>query len=119
MVDVAISDADRSRADSHYGLFGKYPGTLATGSEWAKLFVGKPNVAPIFAIDSAKVDDETIAATFATRVHYRIKGTLTYKGRDYEINAGAPDHLAFYYSRQRMRPFSLELLTPPTKSSSL
>jgi len=42
MVDVAISEADRNRADEHFGLFGKFPGTVATGPVWTKIFIGDP-----------------------------------------------------------------------------
>lgn len=87
MVDVAISEADKNREDQHFGLFGKYPGTVLTGPIWAKLFIGDPKSSPIFTITSAKLQDETIAAGFAVRIHYVIEGTLSFNGREYPIHA--------------------------------
>ena len=55
MVDVAISEADRNRIDEHFGLFGKYPSTVATGSVWTKIFVGDPLKSPVFTVKSARL----------------------------------------------------------------
>lgn len=87
MVDVAISVADRNRADEHFGLFGKYPGTISTGSVWTRIFVGDPLKSPVFTIISAKLQDETLAAGFAIRFHYVVDGSLSFNGRDYPIHA--------------------------------
>jgi hypothetical protein len=87
MVDVAISEADKNRADEHYGLFGKYPASVATGDVWSKIFVGDLQTSPVFKITAAKLQDETIAAGFAIRIHYMIDGTLAFNGRDYPIHA--------------------------------
>jgi len=86
MIDVAVSDADRTRLDEHFGLFGKFPGTVETGPIWARIFIGNAD-SPKFTITSAKLQDETLAAGFAMRIHYVVDGVLTFNGREYPIHA--------------------------------
>lgn len=87
LVNVALSEADRNRAEPWYGLLGKGPRLLLTGSDWQQVFVGDPVKSPTFTIESTRLDSEAAAAGFATRAHYRIQGTLHLNGKDYAINA--------------------------------
>jgi len=87
LVNVALSEADRNRAEPWYGLLGKGPRLLLTGSDWQQVFVGDPAKSPTFTIESTRLDSEAAAAGFATRAHYRIQGTLHLNGRDYPISA--------------------------------
>jgi hypothetical protein len=87
LVNVALSEADRNRAEPWYGLLGKGPRLLLTGSDWQQVFVGDLAKSPTFTIESTRLDSKAAAAGFATRAHYRIQGTLHLSGKDYPISA--------------------------------
>ncbi len=94
LVNVALSEADRNRAEPWYGLLGKGPRLLLTGSDWRQVFVGDPTKSPTFTIDSTRLDSEAADAGLKTRAHYKIQGTLHFNGKDYAVSAEGTRTLA-------------------------
>lgn len=87
LVDVAISDTDRSRVDGIAADTGRPGLTYATGPVWARLFIGQEGKSPQFTIHAAHLDTRIVALGFASRITYRADGILLWNDREYPIRA--------------------------------
>lgn len=86
VVDVALSDADRSRKDFMKTALRTINRPIDSGAIWSKAFIGGPG-APVYSVKSSELRWVVTAAGFAARMDYTSEGELIVDGTSYPIKA--------------------------------
>jgi hypothetical protein len=86
VVQIALSEHDKTRLDPYFTWVGRFRLPIDSGSLWKQVFVGTP-ADPHFTVKTAELRQRNEAAGFTGRWTYTIEGELLLNGRTYPVYA--------------------------------
>jgi hypothetical protein len=85
LINVALADVDRTRVDHYWFKDYESKESFITGSQWARVFVGRVSKEPLFTIHQARLYVQSTGG-FATTIRYSVDAVLAYGARDWPIS---------------------------------